>query len=194
MEKKLYSYDEVFNASVEYFNGDELAAKVFVDKYALRDNHGDYHEFTPYDMHGRLASEFARIEDKYPNPMSKEEIFSLFDKFKFIVPQGSPMSAIGNPYQLQSSGNCFVVESTPDSYGGILKTDQELAQLMKRRAGVGVNISNIRPKGVVTNNAARTTDGIGIFMERFSNTCREVAQGGRRGCVIISVKLSSSRN
>ena len=184
---KSFSYNEVYEASLDYFKGDELAAKVFVDKYALRDNQGSYHELTPFDMHKRLAKEFARVEGKYENPMSEDEIFSLLENFRYIVPQGSPMSSIGNPFQLQSSGNCFVIESTYDSYGGILKTDQELAQLMKRRAGVGVNISNIRPKGVPTNNAARTTDGIGIFMERFSNTCREVAQGGRRGALILVI-------
>lgn len=184
---KSFSYNEVYEASLDYFKGDELAAKVFVDKYALRDNQGSYHELTPFDMHKRLAKEFARVEGKYENPMSEDEIFSLLENFRYIVPQGSPMSSVGNPFQLQSSGNCFVIESTYDSYGGILKTDQELAQLMKRRAGVGVNISNIRPKGVPTNNAARTTDGIGIFMERFSNTCREVAQGGRRGALILVI-------
>lgn len=186
---KTYSYQEVFDASKEYFNGDELAAKVFADKYSLQNEKGEYLELTPTNMHRRLAKELARVEVKYPNPMSEEEIFSLLDRFKFVIPQGSPMSAIGNPYQVQSAGNCFVIESPWDSYGGIMKSDQELAQLMKRRAGVGLDISNIRPKGLNTKNAARTTDGIALFMERFSNTCREVAQGGRRGAEMQSISV-----
>jgi ribonucleoside-diphosphate reductase alpha chain len=180
-----YSYSQVFEASVKYFQGDEFAAKVFVDKYALQTAKGQFLELTPTDMHHRLAKEFARIEQKYPNPISEEEIFSLIDRFQYIVPQGSPMSAIGNPYQLQSLSNCFVIQGVYsdklDSYGGIMLADQELAQIMKRRGGCGLDISGIRPKDVLTNNAARTTDGIGVFMERFSNTCREVAQNGRRG-------------
>lgn len=180
-----YSYSQVLQASIEYFQGDEFAAKVFVDKYALQDTKGVFLELTPTDMHHRLAKEFARIEKKYPNPLSEEVIFSLLDQFKFIVPQGSPMSAIGNPYQIQSLSNCFVIQGVHsdklDSYGGIMLADQELAQIMKRRGGVGLDISGIRPKDVLTNNAARTTDGIGVFQERFSNTCREVAQNGRRG-------------
>jgi ribonucleoside-diphosphate reductase alpha chain len=184
-----YSYEQVFNASLKYFNNDELAAKVFVDKYALQNSNGEYLELTPTDMHHRLAKEFARIEAKYPNPMSEEEIFNLLDRFKYIVPQGSPMFGIGNEHYVQSLGNCYVVDSPLDSYGGILKTDQELVQLMKRRAGVGVDISNIRPKGARTKNAAKTTDGIGIFMERFSNSCREVAQSGRRGALLQSISI-----
>lgn len=185
-----YTYDEVFSASLEYFDNDDLAAKVFVDKYALQNNNGEYLEKTPTDMHRRLAKEFARIEAKYPNPMNEEEIFNLLDKFKYIVPQGSPMFGVGNDYYVQSLGNCFVVESPYDSYGGILKTDQELVQLMKRRAGVGVDVSNIRPKGSPAQNAAKTTDGIGVFMERFSNTCREVAQNGRRGALMLSSSIN----
>lgn len=189
-----YTYSQVFEASVEYFNGDEFAAKVFVDKYALQNTSGTYLELTPADMHRRLAKEFARIEKKYPNPLEEEVIFSLLDHYKYIVPQGSPMSAIGNPYQLQSLSNCFVVQGVHsdklDSYGGIMLADQELAQIMKRRGGVGLDISGIRPKDVVTNNAAKTTDGLGVFMERFSNTCREVAQNGRRGAEMITISIN----
>lgn len=185
-----YTYEQVLEASTDYFNNDELAAKVFVDKYALQDLSGNYLELTPTDMHHRLAKEFARIEKKYPNPLSEDEIFNLLDKFKFVIPQGSPMFGIGNDYFTQSLGNCFVIESPYDSYGGILKSDQELVQLMKRRAGVGLDISNIRPKGLATKNAAKTTDGIGIFMERFSNSCREVAQSGRRGALMESISIN----
>jgi ribonucleoside-diphosphate reductase alpha chain len=186
-----YTYSQVFEASVEYFQGDEFAAKVFVDKYALQTPKGEFLELTPTDMHHRLAKEFARIEQKYPNPLSEEVIFSLIDRFKFIVPQGSPMSAIGNPHQLQSLSNCFVIQGVHsdklDSYGGIMLADQELAQIMKRRGGCGLDISGIRPKDVLTNNAARTTDGIAVFQERFSNTCREVAQNGRRGAEMQTI-------
>lgn len=185
-----YTYSQVFEESVKYFEGDEFAAKVFVDKYALQNSNGEYLELTPKDMHHRLAKEFARIEQKYSNPMSEEEIFDLLDHFKYIVPQGSPMYGIGNDHYVQSLGNCFVVDSPYDSYGGICKSDQELAQLMKRRAGVGLDLSNIRPKGSSTANAAKTTDGIGIFMERFSNTCREVAQSGRRGALMESISIN----
>jgi ribonucleoside-diphosphate reductase alpha chain len=189
-----YSYSQVLEASIEYFNGDEFAAKVFVDKYALQKPGGEYLELTPADMHHRLAREFARVEKKYPNPLSEKEIFSLIDRFKYIVPQGSPMSAIGNPYQLQSLSNCFVVQGVHsdklDSYGGIMLADQELAQIMKRRGGVGLDISGIRPKDTVTANAAKTTDGIAVFMERFSNTCREVAQNGRRGAEMITISVN----
>jgi len=189
-----YSYSQVYEASIEYFSGDEFAAKVFVDKYALQTPQGDYLELTPVDMHRRLAKEFARMESKYPNPVSEDAIFCLLDHFKFVVPQGSPMSAIGNPYQLQSLSNCFVVQGVHtdkfDSYGGIMLADQEIAQIMKRRGGVGLDISGIRPKDVITNNAAKTTDGIGVFMERFSNTCREVAQNGRRGALMITISVN----
>lgn len=188
-EDKKYTYDEVLKASLEYFNGDDLAAEVFVSKYALKDSFNNYYELTPTDMHRRLSREFARIEEKYPNPMTEDEIFDLLDHFKYVVPQGSPMSGIGNQNQLQSLGNCFVLKSPYDSYGGILKTDQELVQLAKRRAGIGIDISNIRPKGMPTKNAAKTTDGIGVFMERFSNSCREVAQGGRRGALLLSISV-----
>lgn len=190
MSNKIFSREEAFNKSLDYFNGDELAASVFLDKYALRDNEGNLLEDTPEKMHRRLAKEFARIEkNKFKKPLTEQEIFSLFDRFKYIVPQGSPMSAIGNEYQLQSLGNCFTVPTTHDSYGGILYTDQQLVQLMKRRAGVGCCIDDIRPKGLLTKNAAKTTDGIAVFMERFSNSCREVAQGGRRGALLIALSI-----
>lgn len=189
-----YTYSQVLEAATEYFQGDEFAAKVFVDKYALQTLSGEFLELTPADMHRRLAKEFARIEAKYPNPLSEDEIFALIDRFQFIVPQGSPMSAIGNPYQLQSLSNCFVIQGVHsdklDSYGGILLADQELAQIMKRRGGCGLDISGIRPKNVFTNNAARTTDGIAVFMERFSNTCREVAQNGRRGAEMQTISVN----
>ena len=177
----MYTYDEVFAASKEYFGGDELAASVFAGKYALQDSEGNYKELTPNDMHKRLAGEFSKIESKYPNPLNRHEIFGLFKDFKYVVPQGSPMSGIGNEAKIQSLSNCFVIESPADSYAGILKTDQEQVQIMKRRGGVGHDVSNIRPRGMPTKNAARTTDGISVFMDRFSNSTREVAQGGRRG-------------
>ena len=185
----MFTYDDAYRESLEYFKGDALAANVFVTKYALSNSEGDYLEESPGDMHSRLAGEFARIEEKYPNPMSEDEILSLFADFKYIIPQGSPMSGIGNLEQVQSISNCFVVESPYDSYGGILKTDQELVQIAKRRGGVGFDISNIRPKGMTTGNAARTTDGIEVFMDRFSNSCREVAQGGRRGALMLTISV-----
>jgi ribonucleoside-diphosphate reductase alpha chain len=169
-----------------YFEGDELAPDVFM-KYALRDSSDELLETNPDQMHHRLAREFARIEANYPNPMSEGEIYDLLKDFKQVVPQGSPMSGIGNYYQLQSLSNCFVIEQPHDSYGGILFTDQEQVQIMKRRGGVGLDVSNIRPKGQPTTNAARTTDGIGVFMERFSNSTREVAQGGRRGALMLTI-------
>ena len=186
-----YTYSQVLEASLDYFDGDEFAAKVFVDKYALQNQSGMYVELTPEDMHRRLAKEFARIESKYPNALSEQEIFDLLNDFQYIIPQGSPMSAIGNKYQLQSLSNCFVIQGVHsnelDSYGGIMLADQELAQIMKRRGGCGLDISGIRPKNAITANAAKTTDGIGVFMERFSNTCREVAQNGRRGAEMITI-------
>lgn len=184
-----YTYDDVFEASLEYFDGDSLAASVFAGKYALQDEDGNYLELTPDDMHKRLASEFARIETKYPNSMDRHEIYNLFKDFKYVVPQGSPMSGIGNGAKIQSISNCFVIEAPEDSYGGILKTDQEQVQIMKRRGGVGFDISTIRPKGMATSNAAKTTDGIEVFMDRFSNSCREVAQGGRRGALMLSISV-----
>ena len=182
-------FNNAFQASVEYFNGDELAANVFLTKYALTDVQGDLHETTPDDMHRRLAREFSKVESKYPNPMSEEEIYNLFKDFRYVVPQGSPMSGIGNPHQIQSISNCFVIESPHDSYGGILKSDQELVQIAKRRGGVGFDLSTIRPKGQTTGNCARTTDGIEVFMDRFSNSCREVAQGGRRGALMLTISV-----
>ena len=185
----MYTFDQVIKASTKYFGGDELAANVFATKYALTTSSGAFLEKTPDDMHKRIAKEFARIESKYPNPMQENEIYSMLKNFSFIVPQGSPMSGIGNSNQIQSLSNCFVVESPHDSYGGILKTDQEQVQIMKRRGGVGFDISSIRPQGLATSNAAKTTDGIGVFMERFSNSCREVAQGGRRGALMLTISV-----
>jgi len=188
-DKKTYTREEAIALSTEYFEGDTLAASVFVDKYALVNEHGELVEATPTEMHRRLAKEFARVDMKYPNPISEEEYFAAMDKFQRIVPQGSPMNGIGNDYQTTSISNCFVIGSPQDSYGGIMKADEELVQLMKRRAGVGLDISHIRPKGLQTKNAAKTTDGIGVFMERFSNSCREVAQLGRRGAELISISI-----
>jgi len=189
LNDEIYTYETALKDSTDYFKGDDLAAKVFVDKYALKNKEGYILENTPKKMHQRLAKEFARIEAKYENPMSEEEIFNLIDNFEYIIPQGSPMSAIGNPFHIQSSGNCFSIEPPYDSYGGIFYSDQQLAQLMKRRCGVGMGLSTLRPKGLVVNNAAKTTDGIGVFMERYSNTCREVAQNGRRGAEILLLNV-----
>jgi ribonucleoside-diphosphate reductase alpha chain len=182
-------FDKAYRQSLAYFAGDELAANVFISKYALTNRTGDVLELTPDEMHKRMAVQFAKIEKKYPNPMSEEEIYSLFKDFKYVIPQGSPMSGIGNPFQIQSISNCFVIESPKDSYGGILKTDQELVQIAKRRGGVGFDLSTIRPRGLATGNCARTTDGIAIFMERYSNSCREVAQGGRRGALMLTISV-----
>lgn len=185
---KTYSYDDVRAASLAYFKDDGLAADVFAGKYALQDLKGTIYEKTPEEMHRRLAREFARIEAKYQNGMSEDEIFALLSDWS-VVPQGGPMSAIGNPFQIQSLSNCFVIPSPYDSYGGIMKTDQEEVQIMKRRGGVGFDLSTIRPKGLPAANAARTTDGIAVFMERYSNTCREVAQGGRRGALMLTISV-----
>lgn len=185
----MYTRDQVFQSALNYFKGDELAADVWTDKYSLQDSSGSFYELSPTEMHRRLAREFARIEEKYgndPNKLSEEEIYQWLSEW-WIIPQGSPMSGIGNPYQLQSISNCFVIEPAQDSYGGIFRADQQQAQIMKRRGGVGHDISNIRPKGMATSNAARTTDGIGVFMDRFSNTTREVAQNGRRGALMLSI-------
>jgi ribonucleoside-diphosphate reductase alpha chain len=183
----VFDYDYALSASAKYFDGDDLAAKAFVDKYALRNSDGQLLEATPDALHDRLASEFARIEEKYPNPVPFARIRQSMDRFKYIVPQGSPMAAIGNNYHLQTVGNCYVIQGPADSFGGIHKTDEEEAQIMKRRGGVGFDISNIRPKGLPTKNTARTTDGIGVFMEQFSDTCRRVAQGGRRGALLLTI-------
>ena len=188
-ENNVTKIDDVLCDSADYFKGDELAANVFATKYAIRDKDGLFHETNPDQMHRRLAQEFSRIENKYPNPVSEKDIYELFKDFKYVIPQGSPMSGIGNPHQVQSISNCFVIEAPNDSYGGILKTDQELVQIAKRRGGVGFDISSIRPKGLATGNCARTTDGIEVFMDRFSNSCREVAQGGRRGALMLTISV-----
>lgn len=190
--QKTYSQEEAFNASLEYFKGDDLAARVWVNKYALKDSQGNIYELTPDDMHHRIANEISRIEQKYPNPLKEEQIFDLIKNFKYIVPQGSPMAGIGNPFQIASLSNCFVIgnEGQSDSYGGIMKIDQEQVQLMKRRGGVGHDLSHIRPKGSPVKNSALTSTGLVPFMERYSNTTREVAQDGRRGALMLSVSIN----
>lgn len=187
-----YTQDEAFEASVEYFKGDDLAARVWVNKYALKDSEGNIYEKTPNDMHRRIAKEIARIEQRYANPMTEEEVFEAIKDFKYIVPQGSPMAGIGNPYQIASLSNCFVIGNNgdSDSYGGIMKIDQEQVQLMKRRGGVGHDLSHIRPKGSPVKNSALTSTGIVPFMERYSNSTREVAQDGRRGALMLSVSIN----
>ena len=191
MSINIYTYEEAFNASTEYFKGDELAARVWVNKYALKDSYGNIYEKTPDDMHHRLAKELARIESNYKNPMSEDYIYNLLKDFKYIVPQGSPMAGIGNDYQIGSLSNCFVIglDGSPDSYGGIIKIDEEQVQLMKRRGGVGHDLSHIRPKGSPVKNSALTSTGLVPFMERYSNSTREVAQDGRRGALMLSVSI-----
>lgn len=191
MENKIYTYDEAYHASCDYFKGDELAARVWVNKYALKDSFGNIYEKTPDDMHRRLAKELFRIESKYNNPMPEEQIFNLLRDFKYIVPQGSPMAGIGNNYQVGSLSNCFVIglDGAPDSYGGVIKIDEEQVQLMKRRGGVGHDLSHIRPKGSPVKNSALTSTGLVPFMERYSNSTREVAQDGRRGALMLSVSI-----
>ncbi len=191
MENKSYSYDEAYAATLKYFDGDELAARVWVSKYALKDSYGNIYELTPDDMHHRIASEIARIEAKYPNPMSHDEVFSYLKDFRYIVPQGSPMSGIGNTYQVGSLSNCFVIglDGNPDSYGGVIRIDEEQVQLMKRRGGVGHDLSHIRPKGTPVKNSALTSTGLVPFMERYSNSTREVAQDGRRGALMLTVSI-----
>lgn len=186
-----YTYDEAYAASLEYFGGDELAARVWVSKYALKDSFGNIFEKTPDDMHRRIASEVARIEQRYASPMSEDEIFEVLRDFRYIVPQGSPMSGIGNNHQVGSLSNCFVIglDGTPDSYGGVIKIDEEQVQLMKRRGGVGHDLSHIRPKGTPVKNSALTSTGLVPFMERYSNSTREVAQDGRRGALMLSVSI-----
>lgn len=188
---KTFTHEEAYQKALGYFNGDELAARVWVNKYALKDSNGYLYELTPDEMHWRLAREVARIEKKYPNPMSEDELYGLFQGFKYIVPQGGPMAGIGNAYQVASLSNCFVIgdEGPSDSYGGIMKVDQEQVQLMKRRGGVGHDLSHIRPKGSPVKNSALTSTGIVPFMERFSNSTREVAQDGRRGALMLSVSI-----
>jgi len=188
---KTYTQDVAYEATLAYFNGDDLAARVWVNKYALKDSYGNLYELTPHDMHQRIASEIARIEAQYRNPLSQVEIFDLIKDFKYIIPQGSPMTGIGNPYQIASLSNCFVIGNAgeSDSYGGIMKIDQEQVQLMKRRGGVGHDLSYIRPKGSPVKNSALKSTGIIPFMERFSNSTREVAQDGRRGALMLSVAI-----
>ena len=187
---KKYNREEVLKSSLEYFNGDELAAQVWINKYALKDSDDNIYELSPNDMHRRISSELARIEKKYPNPVPENEIFELLKDFKYIIPQGSPMAGIGNDIQTVSLSNCFVVGNEADSYGGIMLTDQEQAQLMKRRGGVGHDLSHIRPKGSPVKNSALTSTGVVPFMERFSNTTREVAQDGRRGALMLSISIN----
>ncbi len=191
MEKKNYAYDEAFQASLEYFGGDELAARVWVNKYAMKDSLGHIFECSPTDMHHRIAGELARIERKYPNPVAEERIFEMLDHFRYIVPAGSPMTGIGNDNQIASLSNCFVIgiDGDSDSYGAILKLDEEQVQLMKRRGGVGHDLSGIRPKGSPVKNSALTSTGIVPFMERYSNSTREVAQDGRRGALMLSISI-----
>ncbi len=190
-KEKTYTYDEAYQASLQYFDGDQLAAQVWVNKYALKDSDGNIYELTPDDMHHRLASELARIENKYPSPMSEDEIFGLLSHFRYVVPQGSPMAGIGNHHQVGSLSNCFVVgiDGKPDSYGGIMRIDQEQVQLMKRRGGVGHDLSHLRPKGSAVKNSALTSTGLVPFMERYSNSTREVAQDGRRGALMLTVSI-----
>ena len=188
-KQKTCTFDEAFKSSKEYFGGDELAARVWANKYALKDSYGNLFERNPDEMHVRLAKEIARIENRYPNPMSEEKVYSLLKNFKYIIPQGGPMSGIGNKYQIASLSNCFVIghKNPADSYGGIMKIDQEQVQLMKRRGGVGHDLSHIRPQGSPVLNSALTSTGVVPFMERYSNSTREVAQDGRRGALMLSI-------
>ncbi len=188
---RTYTYDEAFAASLDYFGGDELAARVWVNKYAMKDSFGNIYEKSPEDMHRRIAAEIARIENKYADPLPAEEIFGLLDHFRYIIPAGSPMTGIGNDYQVASLSNCFVIglDGDADSYGAIMRIDEEQVQLMKRRGGVGHDLSHIRPKGSPVNNSALTSTGLVPFMERYSNSTREVAQDGRRGALMLSVSI-----
>ena len=188
---KTYSYEEALDASLIYFEGDELAARVWVNKYAMKDSYGHIYEKSPSDMHWRIANEIARIEKKYPNPVSAQQVYDLIDHFKYVIPAGSPMTGIGNNHQVASLSNCFVVglDGNADSYGAVLRIDEEQVQLMKRRGGVGHDLSDIRPKGTPVNNSALTSTGLVPFMERYSNSTREVAQDGRRGALMLSVSI-----
>ena len=188
---KTYSYDEAYEASLKYFDGDELAARVWVNKYAMKDSFGNIFEKSPVDMHWRIANEIARIEKKYPNPLTAQQVFDLLDHFRYIIPAGSPMTGIGNDHQVASLSNCFVIglDGNADSYGAIMKIDEEQVQLMKRRGGVGHDLSHIRPKGSPVNNSALTSTGLVPFMERYSNSTREVAQDGRRGALMLTVSI-----
>lgn len=190
--REVYSGEEVIRESLNYFRGDDLAAQVWLNKYALKDSEGNIYEKSPDDMHRRIAAELARIEEKYPSSMSETQIYDLIKDFRYIIPQGSPMTGIGNPFQIASLSNCFVIgnKGESDSYGGIMKTDQEQVQLMKRRGGVGHDLSHIRPKGSPVKNSALTSTGLVPFMERFSNSTREVAQDGRRGALMLSVSIN----
>ena len=192
MEKtKTYSFEEAFESSLKYFGGDELAARVWVNKYAMKDSLGNIYEQSPLEMHWRIANEIARIEKKYPNPLSAQEVFDLLDHFRYIIPAGSPMTGIGNLHQVASLSNCFVIglDGDADSYGAIMRVDEEQVQLMKRRGGVGHDLSHIRPAGSPVNNSALTSTGLVPFMERYSNSTREVAQDGRRGALMLSVSI-----
>ena len=191
MEKQTYTYDEAFEASLQYFKGDELAARVWVNKYAVKDSFGNIFEKSPEDMHWRIANEVARIEAKYKNGLNAQQLYELLDHFKYIVPQGSPMTGIGNNFQVASLSNCFVIgiDGAADSYGAIIRIDEEQVQLMKRRGGVGHDLSHIRPKGSPVKNSALTSTGLVPFMERYSNSTREVAQDGRRGALMLSVSI-----
>lgn len=191
MERQTYTYDEAFEASLQYFKGDELAARVWVNKYAVKDSFGNIFEKSPEDMHWRIANEVARIEAKYKNGLNAQQLYELLDHFKYIVPQGSPMTGIGNDFQVASLSNCFVIgiDGAADSYGGIIRIDEEQVQLMKRRGGVGHDLSHIRPKGSPVKNSALTSTGLVPFMERYSNSTREVAQDGRRGALMLSVSI-----
>lgn len=191
MERQTYTYDEAFEASLQYFKGDELAARVWVNKYAVKDSFGNIFEKSPEDMHWRIANEVARIEAKYQNGLNAQQLYELLDHFKYIVPQGSPMTGIGNNFQVASLSNCFVIgiDGAADSYGGIIRIDEEQVQLMKRRGGVGHDLSHIRPKGSPVKNSALTSTGLVPFMERYSNSTREVAQDGRRGALMLSVSI-----
>ncbi len=191
-EYKKYSVEEVKEATIKYFDGDQLAADVWMNKYALKDSDGDIFELTPDDMHHRIASEIARIENRYPNPMKEEDVFEVLKDFKYIVPQGSPMAGIGNNFQISSLSNCFVIgtNGNSDSYGAIMKIDQEQVQLMKRRGGVGHDLSHIRPAGSPVKNCALTSTGVVPFMERYSNSTKEVAQDGRRGALMMSISIN----
>ena len=188
---KIYSYEEAFKSALNYFKGDEPAARVWVNKYAMKDSFGNIYEQSPEDMHWRIANEVARIEKKYANPMGAAEVFELLDHFRYIIPAGSPMTGIGNNHQIASLSNCFVIglEGNADSYGAIMRIDEEQVQLMKRRGGVGYDLSHIRPKGSPVNNSALTSTGLVPFMERYSNSTREVAQDGRRGALMLSVSI-----
>jgi len=188
-ENRKITYEEAIARSIEYFHGDQLAATVWVNKYAIKDSEGNIYELTPDDMHWRLANELSRIEKNYPNPLSADLIYSLLKDFKYIIPQGGPMAGIGNNFQISSLSNCFVIGNQCDSYGGIMKTDEEQVQLMKRRGGVGHDLSHIRPKGSPVKNTALTSTGVVPFMERYSNSTREVAQDGRRGALMLTISI-----